>query len=453
MERNALNELVKWHNKPNRKPLIVWGARQVGKTYLIKDMFAEKYYQNNYIYIDFNAEDEIREICGGTANADKIIETISMYKNKPINKDTLLIFDEIQEYPNIVSSLKYFCQDHREIPVIATGSMVRIKLLRESKKRGSKKNTFLFPVGKINQINISPLTFDEYLMNANTILYEHVKKSYESKKALDAGIHQLAMDEFYRFLLLGGMPEVVDTYLKTKDMLSAREVLNEIYDDYLADMQLYQASSESIVRTRAVFAKIFDELNKESKNFSSKMIQEGTKIRDYKSPIEWLHLSHLVNVSKQLKERVTIPLNGDEESLFRLYLSDMGVFTYQSKVNAATFIAKDANNMLAGVFFENYVAIELMAHNIDLYYWKGKNRYELEFIVESNGELYPIDAKKNKGSLASLDEFVNHNKYKLAIKVSANNYGYNKEKRLLTIPYYYMPFVAEDLSKGTLKAE
>ena len=128
MERIALQKLLDWNNNKRKKPLIVWGARQVGKTYLVQELFAKTYYKNSYIYVDFKKEDEIREFCTVTANAEKIIEYISLRKGKQINEKTLLIFDEIQECPNIISSLKYFCQDYREIPVIATGSMVRIKL-------------------------------------------------------------------------------------------------------------------------------------------------------------------------------------------------------------------------------------------------------------------------------------------------------------------------------------
>ena len=148
MERTAIQKLVKWNESKRRKPLIVWGARQVGKTYLIKDIFAKKHYKNNFLYIDFKIEDEINEFCSKTANAEKIIEYISLLKGKPITEKTLLIFDEVQECPNVVSALKYFCQDFREIPVIATGSMVRIKLQRETNKRGGGEK-FLFPVGPV----------------------------------------------------------------------------------------------------------------------------------------------------------------------------------------------------------------------------------------------------------------------------------------------------------------
>ena len=163
MERIALQNLIKWNTNKRKKPLIVWGARQVGKTYLVKDIFAETYYKDSYIYVDFKKDDNIRDLCEKTANAEKIIEYLSLLKGKQISENTLLIFDEVQECPNFISSLKYFCQDFREISVIATGSMVHIKLQRETKKRGAKENNkFMFPVGKINQITIYPMIFDEF---------------------------------------------------------------------------------------------------------------------------------------------------------------------------------------------------------------------------------------------------------------------------------------------------
>ena len=297
MERIALQKLIDWNNNKRKKPLIIWGARQVGKTYLAKELFAEKYYKSSYIYIDCKKEDEIREFCSNTANAEKIIEYISLRKGKQINKKTLLIFDEVQECPNIISALKYFCQDYREIPVIATGSMVRIKLQRETHKRGSKENNkFLFPVGKINQITIYPMTFDEFLMNSNKMLYDTIKNAYESKHLLDFQIHELAMEQVYKYLLVGGMPEAVEAYIDDGNLLEAREILKVLYDNYLSDMELYQASQEAVLRSRLLFQNIYRELNKESKNFSPGLIEEKSKTRDYATSVQWLTMAHVINL-------------------------------------------------------------------------------------------------------------------------------------------------------------
>ena len=262
MERIALQKLIEWNNNKRKKPLIVWGARQVGKTYLIQELFAKEYYKNNYLYIDCKKEDEIREFCSQTANAEKIIEYISLRKGFQITEKTLLIFDEVQECPNIISSLKYFCQDFREIPVIATGSMVRIKLQRETHKKGARNtDKFLFPVGKINQITIYPMTFDEFLMNSNKMLYNAIKTAYENKQPLDTQIHELALDQVYKYLLVGGMPEAVEAYIDDHNLLESREILKVLYDNYLADMELYQASQESILRSRVLFQNIYKELH------------------------------------------------------------------------------------------------------------------------------------------------------------------------------------------------
>ena len=452
MERITLQKLIDWNNNKRKKPLIVWGARQVGKTYLVEKIFAETYYKDSYIYIDCKIEDEIREFCSKTANAEKIIEYISLRKGKQINENTLLIFDEVQECPNIISSLKYFCQDFREIPVIATGSMVRIKLQREIHKKGSAENDkFLFPVGKINQITIYPMTFDEFLINSNKMLYNAVKTAYEEKRPLDSQIHELAMEQIYKYLLVGGMPEAVDAYVEEGNLLESREILKVLYDNYLSDMELYQASQEAVLRSRALFQNIYRELNKESKNFSPGLIAEKSRTRDYATSIQWLTMAHVVNQSFQLKEHITTPLMPDSDSNFRLFLGDIGMFSYQSGINAASFVSNERDNTLSGIFFENFVANELIAKEHKLFYWRGRTSAELEFVIESNNKLYLLDVKKGRGTLNSLEKFSNHNKFECAIKVSKNNYGYNSEQKLLTVPFYFIPFVAKDLADGTMK--
>lgn len=452
MERTALQKLADWDSNKRKKPLIVWGARQVGKTYLILELFAKKYYPNRYVYVDCKKEDEIRDFCSGTANAEKIIEYISLRKGQQLNEQTLLIFDEVQECPNILSSLKYFCQDYREIPVIATGSMVRIKLQRETHKRGARDNDkFLFPVGKINQMTVYPMTFDEFLMNSNQMLFDAVRNAYERRQPLERQIHELAMEHVYKYLLVGGMPEAVEAYIDGGSLLESREILKVLYDNYLADMELYQASQESVLRSRALFQNIYRELNRESKNFSPGLIEEKSKTRDYATSIQWLTMAHVVNQSFQLKEHVTMPLMPDSDSSFRLFLGDIGMFSYQSGINAASFVSSERENTLSGIFFENFVANELIAKEHKLFYWRGKSSAELEFIVESDNRLYPIDVKKGRGTLNSLEKFSNHNKFEYAIKVSKNNYGYDREQKLLTIPLYFIPFVAKDLADGKMR--
>lgn len=434
MYRKYIENLEKWNTSPRRKPLIVWGARQVGKTYLIKNLFAEKYYHDNYIYIDCRTEEDITEYCDKHINANDVLNFIALKKGKAIDKNVLLIFDEAQECLPIITLMKYFCQDRPDIPVIVTGSMVRMKIKR--KKRGSTTDNYLFPVGKINQLTIYPLNFEEFLINKNSLMYQTVKEAYQQRKELDDLTHKMVMETFYEYLLIGGMPEVVDVFLKTNDFLESRNSLIDIYDNYLTDMDLYQASSESIIRSKKVFESIYAQLNKESKNFSPSLIDKKFKNRDLMSPIDWLITTHLVLKSSLLKEKISLPLIESNESLYRLYLADIGMFSYQSGINASTFISDSGQNSLSGIFFENYVATEILRAGLKLFYWKGKNSAEFEFILESNESIIPLDVKKKSGSLKSLADYASHNKLDYAVKVSSNKLGYNQENKILTLPFY-----------------
>lgn len=259
------------------------------------------------------------------------------------------------------------------------------------------------------------------------------------------------MEQIYKYLLVGGMPEAVEAYIDGNNLLEAREILKVLYDNYLSDMELYQASQEAVLRSRVLFQNIYRELNKESKSFSPGLIEKKSKTRDYATSIQWLTMAHVVNQSFQLKEHITTPLMPDSESSFRLFLGDIGMFSYQSGINAASFVSSERENTLSGIFFENFVANELIAKEHKLFYWRGKASAELEFIIESNNKLYPLDVKKGRGTLNSLKKFSNHNKFEYAIKVSKNNYRYNPEQKLLTIPFYFIPFAAQDLADGTMK--
>lgn len=448
MYRKYINNLKDWLDSKNRKPLMVWGARQVGKSYLIKDIFAKTYFKNRYIYVDCRTDHEFVEYCKSHVNANEIINYLSLDKGIKIDSNTLLIFDEAQECLPIVTLMKYFCQDFRNIPVIVTGSMVRIKIQRENRHKGNTGiDKFLFPVGKINQLTIYPLDFEEYLYNANIVLYEKLKDSYYNKSKVDELVHTKALEYFYDYLMLGGLPEVVNEYLTSKSYQSAKDILVDLYDNYLNDMELYQASRESIVRSKKIFENIFTQLNKESKNFKSSLIEKNLKNRDLKSPIDWLSLAFVVNKSSLVKENVTIPLIDSFESLYRLYLSDMGLFTYQSNINPKTFLTNDGRNSLSGIFFENYVAIELVNYGYKLFYWRGKGDSEFEFIIESESYIIPIDVKKSKGKLNSLEKFCEHNKLNYAVKVSKNNYGFDNENKILTIPFYFLPFFLKELKE------
>ena len=450
MERKYLRNLIEWKNDIERKPLLVLGARQVGKTYLIEDLFAKEYYKNSYLRIDCSDEKEFVEYVLNNANLQRVIEYIQIKYDFVLDKNHLLIIDEAQECLPIIEMMKHFCEKRRDIPLIVSGSLVRIRINRYvHKKGGYAKKGFLFPVGKINQLMIYPMTFNEFVFNYKKNTYEYLKKSFESKTNINDDLHNELIDTFNDYLYTGGMPEVVNTYINYKDnkFLAYEKVSNklkEIYSDYLSDMELYQASQESIIKSRLIYRNIYSQLNKENKNFKCSQIDSNYKNRDVVTPIEWLVTANVVNKAYLLKEKVTSPLIESEDSLYRLYLSDMGLFTYQSGLNARTFVL-NKDNALSGIYYENYISTELVARGINLFYWKGKRDSEFEFILDVGGRIVPIDSKKNKGTLKSIDEFRSHNKKDLIIKVSKNRYGVDEKNKILTLPFYYLAFYLDSL--------
>ena len=453
MKRKYLDELIAWKDSEYRKPLILWGARQVGKSFLVEELFAKVYFKNRYLKIDCSDDKEFVDFVFSKNNLKDVLDYIEIRYDFKADKNHLLFFDEVQECLPLVKMLKHFCEQRRDIPVIVSGSLVRIKIFRESHKRGLDSNSpkFLFPVGKINQLKMYPLTFDEFLLNYNENTYNFVKESYKKKTPLDNTIHLRLLDIVNDYFFVGGLPEVDDYFLSHKDdrvgvYKQVIPIIKEIYDNYLGDMELYQASPESIVRSKLIFKNIYKQLNKENKNFKFSLIEEGARWKDMANPVAWLVLAKIVNQSFQLKEIVTTPLIQEESSLMRLYLGDMGIFTYQSELNARSFLF-DKNNSLSGIYYENFVANELIAAGFNIFYWKGKRNSEFEFIINIENRVIPIEVKKGRDRLNSLNEFRIHNKTDIAIKISSNNFGFDEVNKILTIPFYYVSFLLKDIKE------
>lgn len=451
MERKYLKNLIEWNSDEERKPLLVLGARQVGKSYLIEDLFAKEYYKGSYLRIDCSNDDDFVDFVFNNNKLDSVLEYLQVKYDFKADGNHLLIFDEAQECLPIIEMMKHFCEKRRDIPLIVSGSLVRIKINRfVHKKGGYAKRGFLFPVGKINQLTIYPMTFDEFVLNYKKNTYEYLEKSFENKQNINDSIHKELIDIFNDYLYVGGMPEVVKNFIKySNDKTTAYKKvsseLKELYSDYLNDMNLYQASPESIIKSRLIYRNIYSQLNKENKNFKCSQIDSQYKTRDLIAPIEWLVTANVVNKAYLLKEKVTLPLIENDDSLYRLYLSDMGLFTYQSGLNAKMFVL-DKNNVLSGIYYENYLSTELVARDYSLFYWKGKRDSELEFVVDLGGSIVPIDSKKSRGSLNSIDEFRMHNKKDLVIKVSMNKYGYDESNKILTLPFYYFSFYLNSIA-------
>ena len=449
MERLALKNIIEWNNSKHRKPLMIYGARQVGKTYLIRELFAKKFYKNKFIYINLKFDDEIRNFINGegiysnlgpTSSANKIMNQISLRNNVVIDSSTLLILDEIQEAMPAITALKDFKENYPDIPVIASGSLVRIKIKRASNKRGTK---FFYPIGSIDEMTLYPMNFEEFLLNSNRMLYEKVVNSYNEKKPLDLPIHDLAMQYLKNYLLVGGLPENVEIYLDSNSHFNARKNLINIYNDYLNDIDLYDLPTESTLKARKLFKNIYVEINRPQSDFRPSIFDEGKKTRDYLTQMELLELAGIIYRNKRLKEHITLPVKEADGANYRIYFHDLGFLAYQSEINMADFLHGKNTNM--GVFFENYIASELSSYGIDLFYWKGKNDYEFEFIVKENDDIIPIDVKKGRGALGSIKEFKNHNSSTKFVKVSNNFYGFDEENHILTIPLYSFFMYAKEL--------
>ncbi len=449
MERFALKSLVEWNESPRRKPLMVYGARQVGKTYLIKDIFAARYYPGNFIYINFKFDDDMRDFVNGegdysspTSNAFKIMEHISLRENKEIGSKTLLIFDEIQEAMPAITALKDFKENYADIPVIASGSLVRIKIRRES-KRSRSNHKFFYPVGALEELALMPMNFEEFLSNANPMLYRRIQDAYERKEPLDDSAHHLALDCLRNYLLVGSLPESIAIYLETKSHVAARKNLVTVYQDYLNDIGLYEVPTAMALKTRKLFSNLYLEINRPHGDFRPSLFDEGKKVRDYLTPMELLTLAGVVYPCKKTKEHVSLPLKEDEGSNYRIYCMDTGFLAYQSQINMVDFQSGKNTNM--GVFFENYVADELSSYGVDLFYWKGKNDAEFEFLVKQGDAVIPIDVKKKRGPLTSKQRYESHNQAVKFVKVSENRYGYDKATKTLTIPLYSFFLFAKEV--------
>ena len=444
MERLAANDLEKWYSSKRRKPLVIWGARQIGKTYLARELFAKKHFRD-FVYIDLKKDNKAADFFSTTSNPEEYLQYIETRYSKRIASDVPLIFDEVQQCHQVLSSLKYFCQDYPELPIIATGSLVRLSIRQQSK---SDADDFLFPLGKVDSLFVYPMTFEEYLLNTNPTMLEKIKTAYSTITPLKPYEHELAMDMLYEFLTIGGLPEALDIFVGEHSYVDAAKAIENVYSNYLADMYTYNVSNETILKTRKVYGNIFSQLNKENKNFKITQVEQGKSNRDYFNAFQWLELANIIYRSRRLTGKVTLPLLEDTEGLFRIYLCDEGMFAYQSKIPRSDFFVRDRRNTLSGIFYENYVADEFTAKGIPLFFWTGKGAHEFEFVVENQGSVLPVDVKKGNSKMNSLQSFRNFNPHSTAIKISSANFGYNAEQDILTIPLYAVFAFADNIKRN-----
>lgn len=396
MERTFYQKLLEWKSSPLRKPLIVRGARQVGKTYILTE-FAKKEYSDS-IYLNFDEEPRFASLFRENLDPERIIKELSIYFKKTINPDTtLIIFDEIQECQEALSSLKYFCEKKNEYHIAAAGSLLGVKLSKG------------FPVGKVNFLDLSPLSFFEFLHALGEDELLQLIQGMEFPEAISDLFHLELISLLKYYFVVGGMPEAVSAYLRTESLEEVRSVQKEILNAYLLDFTKH-APKEDVIKIMAVWNSIPGQLAKENKKFFFSSIQKSARGREYEASIQWLKSaglilkSHLISTPKLPLDAYSLP------QTFKLFLLDIGLLGAMTKLDPRIILEGDILfQEFKGALTENYVATELHENHFEsLYYWTSEGIAEVDFVVASGRHIYPLEVKagtsKSKKSLVVYGE-------------------------------------------------
>lgn len=431
MKRIMLNDFISWKQKDTRKPLIIFGARQVGKTYLIKE-FGKKNY--DYIYeINFELQKDARFIFDGNLMIEDLLKKLSAYNPRiPIKEGkTLLFFDEVQTCPQVLTSLKSFCLDGR-FDVIVSGSMLGI----------SMSDVSSYPVGYVETLQMNPMTFEEFLWangySENQV--DDLKKYYENGEFVPEVIHNKFNELFLNYIVVGGMPEVVKKFVETNDIREAILKQKAILNDYNNDIAKY-ASNNDREKVRECYDSIPNQLAKENKKFMYKMVKEGTNSRYYESSLEWINQSGLTNKVYRLK-CFDIPLKAYRDlSTFKMYFNDTGLLLSMYEENVQFSILRGDLGVFKGGIFENVIAQILKDNNMPIYYYRRDDRLEIDFVTYLNGNIVPIEVKSGHNTKSlSLRNVINENGLKYGIKLSLNNVNCSDEK-IKCYPLYMCMFI------------
>ena len=425
MERKVINKLLNWKNSVDRKPLILQGARQVGKTYTTLS-FGKKYYKS-CVYFNFENNTELINIFERDLEPERIIMELSAKSGQTILKgETLIFFDEIQACERALSSLKYFNENSNEYHIIAAGSLLGVAVNREK---------YSFPVGKVDFLNMYPLDFEEFLSAiGQKKLADEIKRCFDSN--ISMSIHETAMDYYKKYLITGGMPSVIVKYIEKQDFDFVRAEQKNINDAYIADMAKYATPHET-TKIMAAFESIPAQLAKENKKFQYKVIKSGAKANQYETPIDWLKSSGIIIKCHKITEG-NLPLKAYcDFSSFKLYLTDVGLLT--SKFDIPANIILSGNNhfdRFKGALAENYVAQALATNGHNIFYWESSGKAELDFVMQDKeGNIIPIEVKSGEHTKAkSLGVFMSRYDCPYAIRISGKNFGF--ENGIKSVPLY-----------------
>lgn len=425
MERKIVNVLKRWKTSSNRMPLIIHGARQVGKTYTALSFGREQY--KNTAYFNFEDSVELSNIFKRDLNPGRIIKELSAKSGQSIlNGETLIIFDEIQACERALTSLKYFCENAPEYHIIAAGSLLGVAINREK---------FSFPVGKVNMITLYPLDFEEYLWAfGKEQIVELVHNCFDNNEPLS--IHETAMDLYRSYILTGGMPQAVVEYLREKDYNFVMASQKNINDAYIADMAKYATPNET-TKIMAAFNSVPAQLAKDNRKFQYKIIKSGARAYEYETPLDWLKASGvIIKCHKVTEGKLPLSVFSDNTS-FKVYMTDTGLLCSKFSIPAnAILVDMPSFEGFKGALAENYVASVLVTNGYTPYYWESKGKAEVDFLIQDrDGNIIPIEVKSSDNVRSkSLNQYVSKYKPKYSIRISARNFGF--ENGIKSIPLY-----------------
>ena len=418
--------LEAWKNSPHRKPLILQGARQVGKTYAVLE-FGRTHY-DNVAYFNFETSPRLAQTFAEDISPDYLIPVLSHIAGQTIVRErTLIVLDEVQLCERALTSLKYFCEDAPEYHIIVAGSLLGVAVNRE---------TFSFPVGKVDMKTMYPMDMEEFLLAVGEeALAQRIRVCFDTDTPLPAALHEAAMQRYRQYLTVGGMPECVLQYAQTQDQVLVRHTQDTILAGYLNDMSKYNTQNE-IKKTRLVYDNVTVQLSKKNTRFQYKLIKKGARAAEFENALEWLCLSGVISRVYRA-EQVKKPLeNYRDIDAFKVYVSDLGLLC--AKKNLATadilYMSEELNDFKGGMA-ENYAQTQLIANGYQTYYWESDRGAEVDFVIQREGRLIPIEVKSADNTRAkSLKVYMDTFAPDYAIKLSARNFGFEDGKK--TVPLY-----------------
>ena len=431
MKRDLYHNLLAWKNNKYRKPLILKGARQVGKTYLLKE-FSEQEYRD-HVYFNFDLEPKLIDFFQADLKPNRILRELSASVGIKIGASTLVIFDEIQECPLALNSLKYFQEMAPEIPIIAAGSLLGVKLTSEHS----------FPVGKVDFLELKPLSFLEFLTALDQQMLREFLLEHDYKERISTPLHEQLISYLKQYFIVGGMPEAVFYYLQENDFNIVRKVQNNILEGYVADFVKHADPSE-VMKIMSVWDSIPSQLARENKKFKFSSINTNARSREYETSIQWLKSAGMVYLSYRTGT-IKTPLDSyPDKNSFKLYLLDIGLLGCMSRLPIESVLHGDALFVeFKGSLTENYAAQELVSQGSEkLYYWFSENRAEVDFIIQHNLKYIPLEVKAgtNVGS-KSLGFYQEKYQPELVLRASLRNFKHDGQ--ILNIPLYAL----ENLNK------